>query len=150
MYTVQPQVFFFTTFIESFSFFKMAMVWAPGTPIHVQITPQDPLPPASTVKPKFGLPEQCQIVVGKTFAGEDIYCPTRVASRTFKVIANLFLPSVWGLPDHKHHCRHCLRRVCGQHFKPLVNNALGGVSQVEAPLCSVCVAAGVLVAPPKQ
>ncbi len=128
----------------------MAMVSAPGKPIHVQVSPVVPPPPAATVKPAYGLREQCQVVVGKDFAGGDIYCPTRVASRTFKVIANTLLPSVWGLPDNKHHCRHCLRRVCGQHFKPLVTNAVGGVTQIEAPLCTVCVAAGVLVAPPKK
>ena len=108
-----------------------------------------PLPPPATEKPKRGPEGCCQVIIGKDFAGADICCPKRVASKKLKILVNLLVlgAGMWGVPENKHHCRHCLARVCSFHFMPNVPNSLGGISQITEPLCSACVSVGVLTAP---
>ena len=61
------------------------------------------------------------------------------------------LPNPWGSPANKHHCQHCLRRVCDAHFAPMTPNRLGGVSRTGLlPICTVCAAAGVTSVPSKK
>lgn len=80
------------------------------------------VPPAATEKPKShpGEEDRCQMVIGATFSGGAIRCPTKVASRTASSIAAILTGGVAGLmfslPDAKHHCQHCLKRVCPAHF----------------------------------
>ena len=70
----------------------------------------DGVPKKATVKPKFPAEK-----AGKcTIDG----CDKRVMSVTLNVTRYLMVPlPVWGKCDSKHHCRHCLRRVCSEHFK---------------------------------
>ena len=61
-------------------------------------------------------------------------CDKRVMSMTLNVSRYLVVPlPVWGSRDSKHHCRHCLRRVCSEHFKKTAKGY---------KVCSVCFDAG--------
>ena len=86
----------------------------------------DNIPKKASVKPKFP-PEKA----GKcTIDG----CDKRVMSMTLNVSRYLVLPlPVWGKCDAKHHCRHCLRRVCSEHFKKTPSGY---------KVCSACLDAG--------
>lgn len=86
----------------------------------------DNIPKKALVKPKFP-PEKA----GKcTIDG----CDKRVMSMTLNVSRYLVLPlPVWGKCDAKHHCRHCLRRVCSEHFKKTPSGY---------KVCSACLDAG--------
>lgn len=112
------------------------------------------IPPPATSKPIDGKSGHCQIVIGTAFSGEPIYCPTRVASKTLKGVAGLFLGPVFAagafhsLPDHKHHCRHCLRRCCDTHFGSGMDKASKNTvvpNKAGPPLCSTCIGLGVTV-----
>jgi hypothetical protein len=71
---------------------------------------------------------------------------------TVKGVAGLFLGPIFaagvfhGLPDNKHHCRHCLRRCCDAHFGCGMDKASGTTiipKKQGPPLCSSCIGLGV-------
>ena len=84
-------------------------------------------PPKATEKPKFPGREGMCTIEG---------CDTKVMSVTLNVSRYLAVPlPVWDKRDSKHHCRHCLRRVCSKHF---TKTATG------YKVCTVCLEGGEL------
>ena len=88
---------------------------AAAAPTAASEAPKSP-PPRASVKPKSspGHGDKCQIIIGKLLDGSDMLCPTRLVAKKISIATNVLTwPfSLYADRDNKHHCRHCLKRIC--------------------------------------